>query len=372
MKPYYVDKIEDRGAIYFSIRHSEDSQIVVMPTKYLNHKMRVRRSPYTRRRMAFSLSYYLNFCDEEGVDTEAVFSLKFDKQYEHFADFLKWIKDGKHISKELQKAPSNNTCNTYLKDVFGYYQFLGMYREQFDELKIFKEQTATFVNSAGVKRTKKRRVFDGFLKGERHTGRSIAQDQLLELLKACTNYRDLVMLLLLAETGFRIGEMLGINYTKDINYEKRLISVYFREDNENGARAKNAEYRSALVSTDTFEILLYYLSEYRELLKNTDYLFVNIAGRSAGKPLNVNTVYAMLGRLEKKTGIEATPHMLRHYFANQRRKSGWDVPLISKALGHRNLETTINYLNIETNELVEASEEYYEKNRHLYMVDELL
>lgn len=372
MKPYYVDKIAERGAVYYFIRHSEDCQIVVPPTKYLNHKMRVRRSPNTRRRMAFSLSYYLNFCKEKGVDTEAVLNLKYDKQYEHFADFLQWIKAGKHLSKEFQNGPSNNTCNTYLKDVFGYYEFLGVYGEQFGELKIFKEKTITFVNRVGVKGTKKSKVFDGFLKGERHHGKSIEQDQLLILLQSCTNYRDLVLLLLLAETGFRIGELLGVNYTKDIDYDKRLIRVYFREDNENGARAKNAEYRSALLSTDTFEIVQYYLSEYRELLKDTDYLFVNIAGDTAGEALNVNAVYAMLERLEKKTGVEATPHMLRHYFANQRRKSGWDVPLISKALGHRNLETTINYLNIETNELVEASEEYYKKNRHLYMVDELL
>lgn len=372
MKPYYVDKMTEKGKIYYSIRHSEDSQIVIPPTKYLNHKMRARRSPYTRRRMAFSLSYYLNFCDEQEVGTEAVLALKYDKQYEHFTDFLQWIKAGKHLSKELQKVPSNNTCNTYLKDVFGYYQFLEMYGEQFTELKIFKEKQISYVNKAGVRRTEKRKVFDGFLKGERHYGKSIEQDQLLILLRECANYRDLVLLLLLAETGFRIGELLGVNYTKDIDYEKRLIKVYFRGDNENGARAKNAEYRSALVSTDTFEILLYYLSEYRELMKDTDYLFVNISGDLAGRPLNVNAVYAMLSRLEKKTGVKATPHMLRHYFANQRRKSGWDVPLISKALGHRNLETTINYLNIETSELVEASEEYYNKNRHLYMVDELL
>lgn len=39
----------------------------------------------------------------------------------------------------------------------------------------------------------------------------------------------------------------------DIDYSNQVIRVYFREDNENGARAKNAEYRSAKISADTFQ-----------------------------------------------------------------------------------------------------------------------
>ena len=80
----------------------------------------------------------------------------------------------------------------------------------------------------------------------------------------------------------------------------------------------------------------------------------------------------MLNRLEDKTGIKATPHMLRHYFANERRKNGWDLPLISKALGHKHISTTENYLNIDADELSQATDEYYSKNKALFMVDKLI
>jgi site-specific recombinase XerD len=146
----------------------------------------------------------------------------------------------------------------------------------------------------------------------------------------------------------------------------------YREDNENLARAKNAEYRRAKISPETFDILMYYLSENRELLKNGDFLFINLTGENAGDPENVNTVYAMLNRLEDKSGIKATPHMLRHYFANERRKSGWDLALISKALGHRHISTTESYLNIDADELSQATDEYYSKNKSLFMVDKLI
>ena len=54
----------------------------------------------------------------------------------------------------------------------------------------------------------------------------------------------------------------------------------------------------------------------------------------------------MLKRMEKKTGIKITPHMLRHYFGNERRKAGWALELIQIAYGHRHIQTTINYLDI--------------------------
>ena len=46
-------------------------------------------------------------------------------------------------------------------------------------------------------------------------------------------------------------------------------------------------------------------------------------GDSKGKPLKVASVYDMLNRMKKKTGIKNTPHMLRHYFANMRKEAGW-------------------------------------------------
>lgn len=86
----------------------------------------------------------------------------------------------------------------------------------------------------------------------------------------------------------------------------------------------------------------------------------------------MDNVYDMLKRMEKKTGIDLTPHMLRRYFANIRRKDGWRLELIQQALGHKHLNTTIRYLNIMDDELIEASQEFYAKHSALYGVKELL
>lgn len=370
MSTYSVGKEVDGKKTYFFILSQEDNEIVVQPTKYLMHKMRALRSPNTIRRMAGSIAYYLTYCDEKGVDEGTVFGLAYDKQHAHFTDFLQWLKQSRH-SYRANKLPNNSTCNAYLKDVFGYYEFLELMDTTGEFLKVLPSQKVIVSNAVGVRRSMMKRSFKGYLKEVKSRGHTIEKDKIMTLLQACTNCRDQVLLLLCAETGFRLGEVLGVDYTQDINYEKRIVYVNFRDGNLNGARAKNAEHRGALISPDTFELLLYYLSEYRTLLKTGTYLFVNLSGKTAGQPLNANAVYALFRRLEEKTGIAATPHMLRHYFANERRKSGWVLALISKAMGHRDPKTTLRYFDVELDELFDASEDYYKQNSHLFMLDEL-
>lgn len=99
-------------------------------------------------------------------------------------------------------------------------------------------QPITKANAIGVRRTLRSRSFKGYLKEEERDVRAAEKNEIITILEACTNCRDQVLILLTSELGFRIGEILGIDYTKDIDYETHEIRVNFREDNENDARAK--------------------------------------------------------------------------------------------------------------------------------------
>ena len=371
MNCYYVETQKEGLRTFYTVRCRLDGKEVPAANQFLMHKLRESCSPNTVKRFAFSISYYLSYLEEKHLTVGLVFGMAYDRQHAHFIEFLHWLRAGKHILEPRKRGPNNSTCNTYLQDIFGWYQFLELENEQFQNLKVLSSHVVTFTNSIGIRFSVARKTFKGYLPEDEHIGRTIEQDQILMLLLHCTNVRDQLLLLLLAETGFRIGEMLGIRYTRDVDYENRTISVRFRE-NWNGARAKNAEHRRAKLSEETFEVFQFYLSEYRELLKKTEYLFVILTGEDSGKPLKVNTVYAMLLRLEVKTGIKSTPHMLRHYFANERRRDGWDLFLISKALGHRQIATTEKYLDVGSDELAEAAEQYYQKHKGMFMADRLL
>ena len=83
---------------------------------------------------------------------------------------------------------------------------------------------------------------------------------------------------MIAETGKRIGEVLGVNYVKDIDYDNMSVRVEVRENNENYARVKYAEYRTLYFSSRTSELLNAYISENSALLADTEYLFINLHG----------------------------------------------------------------------------------------------
>ena len=372
MNKYQVEYIKDGSDIYYYLYCTEDMSIVYAPTKYLKHKTRSHRAPSTIKRIAFSLSYYLNYLDQQGLTLSEIYELKYDRQHIHFTDFLRYLKEGRHTTDKRLKLPNNATCNAYLRDVFGWFQFLELTEEQQGNLKVLQSHIVTFRNSIGLKFSLARKTFRGYLKEDHQIGRTIEKDYILQILEACPNLRDKVLILLLAETGFRIGELLGVKIGTDIDTRRHAIRAVFREDNLNQARAKNAENSSAIISDQTYHLLLCYLSSYRKVLCRSGYLFANLSGEFAGRPMKVSAVYALLKRLEHKCSVKVTPHMLRHYFANERRKSGWDIALISSALGHKQITTTQKYLNIAGEELEEASAAYFESCKDLFHMEDLL
>ncbi|MBC6679590.1 tyrosine-type recombinase/integrase [Zhenpiania hominis] len=367
MKFYQVESIKEQEIVYYIIRRMTDFCMLPEESQYLAYRIRTNLSPNTVKRAAFSIMYYCEFLKQKDLRKEEIWQLSFAFQHEHFIEFLNWLKNGNHTDRK-GKLPSNRTCNMYLRDVLEFYRYLE--QQGTEELKVLSEQENTFITSCGIRKHKMIRRFRGFFREEPSKGDSITAERIGALVAACTNLRDSLLLLLLAETGFRIGEILGIRL-EDIDFSSRQIQVQFRSNNKNQARAKNAEYRKALLSPTTFSHLTTYLTQCR---KNgySDYLFVNLEGKQLGQPMKVQSVYAMLKRLEQKTGIASHPHQLRHYFANARYNAGWELLLISKALGHRQLETTRNYLNLEEETLRSASQTYFEQTEALTQISTLI
>ncbi len=370
MGRYFVESSMNNGKEVFWITDAETLKLEPVSSRYLKHKMNEHLSPNTVRSTAMALSYYLSFLNEKELTIQKVFDMPYAEQFEHFSDYLGWLKNGRHCNKV--KLPKNNTCNTYLSAVFRFFQFVGLDEKTGGDLKVLTEKEASYINDVGVRFKRMVMHFNGYLPQNEHKSREMDSDSLSILLDSCACLRDRLILMLLAETGMRIGELLGVNYVKDIDYERQAIKVRFREGNTNKARAKNAEYRNAYFSRNTLEMIQGYLAENAELLSQTEYLFITLHGKSAGEAMSVDAVYSMLRILKKNTGIETTPHMIRHYFANERRKAGWDILEISTALGHRSIRTTEVYLNVSDEELETAAEKYYEENSSLYDIRKLL
>ena len=302
---------------------------------------------------------------QTGFDEPLLHTMIVDKK-------LRNVKAVQTLSRLNRTHPDKqDTCNMYLGAVFRYYQFLAL-EDVLPMLKVLRVKKVSYFDSMGVNHQNAVNSFKGFLREEEPNLEEITSEEIQALINACTNDRDRLLIAMMAETGLRLGEILGIHYTEDIDFERRTVRVRYRETNTNLARAKNAEYRIALLSNTTFEFLVKYISENRKSLMDSEYLFTKLTGKNKGEPLDADSVYSMLKRLSKKTDINSHPHQLRHYFAEERRKEGWDLNDIRFALGHKKVETTIKYLGENNERLIEATDQYYSNNEDLYQIADFL
>lgn len=353
---FTVMSIRKDGCLYYVLLKNQ--QVMLYPNKYLKYLVQTHASPNTVKVTAFSLAYYYHYLDDKTVTAKEVSEMAFLDQNSHFCEYLRWLKQGKHTDVKMG-VPKNKTCNQYLRTVFGYYMFLYQI-EEVSMLHVLTPHKVTYQDRMGVGHQMLGMRFRGYLKEEEPQLEEISKEEIQQLINACCNRRDKLLIVLLAETGFRIGEILGIRYSEDIDFEKRLLRVSFREENENLARAKNAEERISRLSDSTFSFLVRFLADEQETLKRSDYLFQKRSGKRVGKPLEADDVYSLFKRLYRKTKIQSHPHQMRHYFANERRKEGWDLNDIRYALGHKKVETTLKYLGDTDEQLIQASDDYYE------------
>lgn len=103
-----------------------------------------------------------------------------------------------------------------------------------ERLKVLYYDSFTTHDSIGVKRKLRFRSFNGYLKEEERNVRPAEHNEILELLKQCTNCRDQLLIMLLAETGYRIGEILGVVIPGILIMSEHTIQSIFRDDMRTG------------------------------------------------------------------------------------------------------------------------------------------
>lgn len=167
------------------------------------------------------------------------------------------------------------------------------------------------------------------------------------------NLRDRLLFALLAETGMRLGEALGLRISDFVmgRGDTAYVEIVPRADNPNGARVKMMRPRRVYVGADLERLFADYLT--------------HLAGRAAdcgvaldaGWPLLVNlTRPPLLGALregtvrDKTTALRAksvgppgwTPHWFRHTHATALLLAGTPDWVVSRRMGHAHVQTTLD------------------------------
>lgn len=160
---------------------------------------------------------------------------------------------------------------------------------------------------------------------------------------AAVPIQDRALILLGATTGFRISELLSLTWT-DVLQQSRVMVV---KRNTKG----RLQSRSALLHPEAKAALeaLHYAVQPKS---DGEYIFKSRKGenRAIGKVQawrRLDEAFTALG-LKGKLGT----HCMRKYFAERVYEgTGKDLLKTQRALGHRNINSTISYLSFNTQEL---------------------
>ena len=158
----------------------------------------------------------------------------------------------------------------------------------------------------------------------------------------CENLRERALVEILVSSGVRVSELTALDLS-DIDFETKSVHVRC---------GKGDKERTTYLS----DIAVYYLTKYLELRKDNDpALFISKLGR-----LQPGGVRLILKNIEERCGVDDIhPHRFRHTFATVLSKNGMPVLHIQQLLGHVNTDTTLIYIELDSNMI------QYEHNQYM-------
>ena len=278
-----------------------------------------------------------------------------ERQLKYFFDFL-----------ENEKKLSENTLQSYRRDLKQFKRYLESYGLRFDRVK--KEDIEDYIKEMSEQEHKKPasisrsiaslRAFYQFVvkrkkmrddptkdikapKVEKRVPSVLTAEEVELLLEQpkdidLKGIRDKAMLEFAYATGMRVTEIISLNID-DVNLEEGLVNC----------RTGNKQ-RNIPLGKMSLKALKEYIEEARDILIKSESekaLFVNINGGRLTRQgfWKIIKYYKEQAHISK----EITPHVLRHSFATHLLQNGADIKAIQAMLGHSDISSTQVYMQFQ-------------------------
>jgi len=315
----------------------EDGAPVESVESYLSYLAALERSPNTQRAYAMSLKLWFEFLARADVSWCEV-------GVDDVARFVGWLRspaDNVIVLDAGTARRSPATVNRHLSAVFGFYEHharsgVEVAADLVAWRRLGRGSYKPFLHHVSRGRPIVTRPVK--LKVAKRTPRTLSAEQVVTVLAAPQRARDRFLLALLAETGMRIGQALGLRHADFVSRAKE-VHIVPRAANANGARAKLRSPATVPVTAGLVRCYSDYMhAEYGEL--DSDYVFVNLWAGRVGAPMTYAAVHQLVGRIRARTGIDFTLHMLRHTHATALIRSGVAIEVVARLLTHQSSTTT--------------------------------
>jgi len=311
--------------------------------QFLAHLTDQRRSPNTVKAYAHDLKDYFTYLEHRHLRWQRV-------RYGELAAFKPWLRTPPENRTArvatlpfLRPAFSDATVSRKLAAVTSFYEYhrrhgitLGFILE--DARREVRTGAPSFRRVAHPPRTPRSATASLRVRVSPHRPVALDDSEVERLLNATTHRRDELLVRVLNEGGLRIGEALGLRH-EDVHTADGFIDIRARV-NANGARAKTYGRRVPLGAAWFALNSDYWHYEYGDI--DSDYLFIRLWSSTRGIALSYPAVSDLFRRLSRRTGLKATPHMLRHSYATRLLRAGVRAEVVRQLLGHASVATTIN------------------------------
>ncbi|MFG2003113.1 tyrosine-type recombinase/integrase [Spirillospora sp. NPDC048911] len=344
----------DGGPVSYTVLDSGD--LPIWPVEdYLSHLASQRRSPNTIRGYAHDLADFFEWLERLERDFRSL-------TLEQLSEFFEWLRrpaaarePGVFALPSVESVVEGSTLVRKRAAVAGFYRFHSRRDPRVPALlgdPVGRRPTGSYVPL--LAHTRRGRLDqDGFspirIKPVRKTPTSLTDEEIARLLKACRRARERFWIILLNETGLRLGEALGLRHS-DLRLRAGEVHVVPREANVNEVRVKGLKARIVPVGNIVLDAYADYMeTEYGAL--DCDYVFVNLFRGPHGAPMTPESIKDHSRRLRRDSGVHSyTPHALRHSFATRLLRAKVPMEIVAELLGHSDAQTThstYSHLSVE-------------------------
>ena len=148
--------------------------------------------------------------------------------------------------------------------------------------------------------------------------------------------RDLAIIMLLHDTGVRVGELTSL----EIEQMEEDCSAIIRTE-------KTVQRRQIFWNQDTDDVLQRYLVQRINRKASTDWLFIKQQGKPE-KPLTTRMAQRIVQRMCRSAGIKRhlSPHSFRHAFIHRLAALGVPDAIIAQLVGHSTPHTISHYTKL--------------------------
>jgi integrase len=325
-------------------------------------------SPNTVRAYATALAQWWSFLEQRGeadrwrdVGVPAV------------SAFLSWLRNSRTVEHAIgapRSAPLDSTLEARLTAVVSFYRWQADVHDVPVARRLLRGSPRRHPVRGLLSHLDARRTPQASsLVRVRRSRRSIRPpllmpQQIQQILDACAvydsvtgqwagNLRDRLLFATLAETGMRLGEVLGMRISDFVmgRGDTAYIEVVPREGNPNGARVKMMRPRRIYVTADLERLFADYVThlacraaEVGIAVTAEDVLWVNLDRPPLLAALRESTVRDKVEALRRR-GIGPagwTPHWFRHSHATALLLAGTAEWVVSRRLGHAHVQTTLD------------------------------